>query len=145
MKKTMNYYLMAILGLMMVMALTSCGTPSRDTTIKRFQKTLPRQWGEHMTITKCGVVGDYLEMEIVNDETEFEFESDDFASALEIVMNSMKQQLVHGFVSDATMNRMLRACKEEGKGFRVVYVSEKSGLRVKLEFTPEEIRELIIK
>ena len=138
MKKTLNYYLMAVLGLILAIALTGCGTPSLDTIVKRFQKKLPQQTSEDVTITKCGVVGDYLEMEMVNDETKVALDSDDFAFVLEIMKVSMKQQ----FVSEVTVKRMLRACKDEGKGFRIVLVGEKSGLRVAmLEFTPEELQE----
>ena len=126
----------AVVGMAMAMCLTGCGEPSLNTYVRRYQQQLPVDLGEGSKLTTCGIVDNYLEFEMTNDEQVFALDDEDALMVFDLMSAYLKQD----FMQEEAIQELLGACKKDAKGFRIMMQGERSGARKALvDFTPEEL------
>ena len=126
------------------MAVLSClffmgCTQSLESAVKDMQAELPMDSGDGMTITECTINGNMLEFVMQYDESEFSLDDEFTQSLIKMGIEESKDD----FIGDEDVKKLLKICKEEDKGMRMLMVGAKSKARfVAMEFTPEELQKL---
>ena len=137
MKKTIRAALIAVIcGLSLTFAMTSCSS-KLERAVKEMQSELPYNVGEGFDITECEIRGGNVEIVMSMDETEISLADEFFKQ----VMSAMSSEIKEEFVNDEDILPLLRACKDENTGLRVILKGNQSGTSLTMaEFTPEELK-----
>ena len=100
---------------------------------------LPEQLDDEITLTGVRIEGDYLEFEASIDEDVVSVE--EVLDGIEEIRAEFKEEVtLHLYDYFDESDELLRLVVKEGKGMRLVFVFEKSGIKLTLlEFTPEEL------
>ena len=128
--KKVTFFCTLMLISMMSLAFVSC-SQSLDDALKSLQKELPEDCGQGFKFTKCAINGNNVEFTVSNDESTLPMNNALFTSAAKMVGKEMTKEF----------KEILQLCKEEKKGFNLIFVGEKSGDSVKvIELSAEDIQ-----
>ena len=133
--------MMAVLGLAMAAAFSSCGTPSLDTYAKRIQRKLPTEIQNGWTIVACENKADCFEFVVEFDEKSPDFvaidlEDETNQALFQIIMEASMKEV---FLENKEMLEPLRLCKKEQKDFRFVLKAKHSGKTFLCEIPMDEL------
>ena len=137
MRKTFRTVLIAVIcGLSLMFTMTSCGS-KLERAVKEIQREIPYDVGEGFYITECEIRGGNVDIVMSMDETEISLADEIFKQ----VMASMSDEMKEEFISDNDILPLLRACKDEDTGLRIILKGNQSGASLTMaEFTPEELK-----